>query len=158
MKSFRTSNEWSGEAANFPERCVAGTSCFVDMSGHGTVWARSQGCGQVILAGSGQSRWRPIWKRVQVHVDRGSITSPQFCWRSIGDDCWTSSYWWRPHSSKSWQKGIQFGLAGSDRWPTCHQRTYGIGVHVPEWRSQVQPCISWKGMGPERSVGALRML
>ena len=59
--------------------------------------------------------WRPIWRRVQVHVDRRSTTSPQFCWRSVGDDYWTSSHWWRPHISIYWQKGIQFGLTGSDR-------------------------------------------
>ena len=89
--------------------------------------------------------------------DRRSTTLPQFCWSSIGDDCWTSSYWWRPHSSKCWQKGIQFGLASSDHRPAYHRHTYGIGVHVPEWSSQVQPCTLRKGMGPERSLGALRM-
>ena len=28
------------------------------------------------------------------------------------------------------------------RNPACPQRTYGFGVHVPERRSQVQPCTS----------------
>ena len=131
--------------------------CWCEWSWNTLSPARSQGCGQIVLSGSGRSRWRPIWKRVQVHVDRRSTTLPQLCWRSIGDDCWTSSYWWRPHSSKCWQKGIQFGLASSGHRPAYHRHTYGIGVHVPEWSSQVQPCTSRKGMGPERSLGALRM-
>ena len=30
------------DATNFPKRCIAGTSCFVNVSGHGTVWVYSQ--------------------------------------------------------------------------------------------------------------------
>ena len=51
MRRLRTSKESGVDATNFPERCTAGKSCFVYVSGHGqtprlrtdcTGWIRSE--------------------------------------------------------------------------------------------------------------------